>query len=242
MSNALTEAHELLSNLDESGLAAAHALLRVVKEIQVNGASRINKTAEATRQLDEVDQLAILTYAQFFVEDGIIDTESEPLKWLERPLRHHVFLVKQAEGVFSSYHRELRAAFRETGEFYTTEDFAECAQSLELSTSNGALVSDFLYKWVAAQQPGSKAADYVNTYTLPSGKLSTKRGYHSREPLYLPASFLFHRTVLEDYVDQECFEGDRYRSVINPIVTLLARDDWEFAVSQLSAVQRRKLG
>lgn len=131
-------------------------------------------------------------------------------------------------------------ALLNTQEFFDYRNFQEMARSLEFKGFYGEKVATFLYEWAAAQQPYSFAAEYIAKHATRTGKLTFTPKVYDRN-FFRVHEILFHRSLLEEYVETECFEGEQHRAVINPIVTLLATDNWEFAVSQLSNAQRRKL-
>lgn len=238
--NMLRESHEIIDTLQGAELVAAHALLRTIKTIHETSAQRINDCLETMRSMDEIDQLVYVTAVKAFLDDELLQVDDYPMAWTDKPFRFENLPKKHAEGVYISDYSLVKDALRRTGEFVTARDFAEMASSFELMSHNGPLVSEFLYQWVAAQQPDSFALQYCTDHALPSGKLSLNRDHYDRDFFY-PTDIVFHRSVIDDYVERECFEGDKHRTIINPIISLLATDDWDFAVSQLSKVQRRKL-
>jgi hypothetical protein len=240
--NTLSESHEILDALSEAELIAVHSLLKQIKSTHDAGSQRIKDCLETLGDMDEMDQLVYVTALKSYLDYEQDRTAKDPAHWTEKSYQIKNFPIKHAEGIYIVRSGMTEEALRATGEFVSNIDFADMAESLALARHNGTLVSEFLYQWAAVHQPDSLALDYCKRFALPSGKLSTRRDYYSKEVVVRPSNIVFHRSLLDDYVEHECFEGDKHRAVINPIITLLATDDWDFAVSQLSKVQRRKLG
>lgn len=189
---------------------------------------KVQRIMDLLTESDILDKLV----AEVLIRHRLGLKYSEPSSWFDSIGAPRI--VKRAPGVYMS--RYVHEAVMQTGEFVDLADFKLAASGLTFNEKRGLEACDFLYKWSAARNPNSDADDDVKRYGNKSGM---RHGFTDSFPT---GNVLFHRSVLDEYIQAECSPGDQTRTIINPIITLVGTDDWELATSMMSPSARSRLG
>ena len=135
-----------------------------------------------------------------------------------------------APGLFMAYATIFEKIYA-TGEFKKLKDFRLAADALEFPQRLGRNTVDYLFQWIASRNPGSRAAEIVELYALPTGKMSHNINGNGD---FASRSVLFHDSVIEQYLNTILNHQQPPRKQIDAIICLAGTDDWDKTQSILN--------
>lgn len=245
MSEQRERLHSIVDDLRGADIFAAEAMQGYLAETRDSREEKVAILADDFSAIDLVSQLFAATVLKELLKTriatGIAEQEEQPevgaVGWVYNRILSNPHFYQYAPGVYWAY-GNYHNAVRSTGEFSSYFDFQLARETLcfpenkEMYGVNPERkVTDFLLSWWAARNPESKAAKLVSEKVHKSGRVSI-----SHQSQWV----LFHESVLDEYIRVECRYGQQTRTAIDPIITLAATDDIDFALSQMSrhAVRR----
>lgn len=221
-----------LTELSDVESGTLNILAKVIIDTRLERNERVWAAREAYDAADDITRLV----ADVCIGHYMRTTDPESVLIKPDFFRPKAFF--HAPGLYTVPSEILRSEVINTGEFISSRSLTNVAKTIGFIAEHGWSATEFLYQWIAAQHPESRAAEVAQKFGLRSGRMSHningKGNFNTR-------AVIIHKSHAEDYIDLVKAEVLPPHTILDPIICLDATDNWEEAVSLMSPQKQRQM-